>query len=98
MMLHDVFWLEPRPRGHCRELRERRRGQVLGMQDDCAFEAPGLSHRIHDKLVARPDDLGVDGKMGSPDFAERDGPSFTYMVRGEVDCTIHRVHRGLLAD
>src|SRR3989449_10778952 len=41
-MLHDVLGGEPRPRGHGRELREGRRGRVLGMQDDRAFEAPGL--------------------------------------------------------
>src|SRR5256885_11236983 len=97
-MLHDVLGGEPRPRGHGRELREGRRGRVLGMQDDRAFEAPGLRHRIHDNLVARPDDLGVDGEMRPPDFAEGDGPSFTYEVRCEDDRTLYRVYRTLADD
>src|SRR2546427_364729 len=69
MMLHDVLGVQPRPRGHSREFRERRRGRVLGMQDDRAFEALGLSHRIHDKVVTGPDDVLADGKVRSPDFS-----------------------------
>src|SRR5437867_7536562 len=98
MMLHDILGVEPRPRGHGRELRERRRGRVLGMQYDRAFEALGLSHRIHDNLVARPDDVGVDREVWPPDFTEGDRSSFTNMLRSQVDRTLHRVHRGLVAE
>src|SRR3989442_1667946 len=98
MMLHDVLGVEPRPRCHCRELCKRRRGRVLGMQDDRAFEALGLSHRIPDEVVACLDDIRVDGKMRSPDFAEGDGPLITYMVRREVNRTLHRIHRSPVAE
>src|SRR3989454_11219132 len=58
------------------------------MQDDRAFEALGLSHRIPDEVIACLDDIRVDGKMRSPDFAEGDGPLIPSMVGGGVNGTL----------
>ena len=68
------------------------------MQDDRAPKALGLSHRIEDNVVARPDDLHADGKMRSPDFAERDRSPFSNVGCRQVDRPLHRFHRRLVAE